>query len=1519
MSVAGIYSNRGDYYQALIALEWALSVLESSEYQWLEIDSIEFKVDDIVIGKTDGSFICCQCKKNQTDFKAWSLTDLSDELNKAFSLLGNHENVFIQFYSRDSFGELAKLKEHSRIYSDENSYYMSLPAKLQDTDAELSQKIVDHGLRISSYQFIKSIKFETTPDYGGIEAKLHERLRYMVSSSDTVYNALWNRLSKLSARSDNDASASTLHRLTKDDLRNVVLQAGGILARPIDSEAVKRSFAGISCIGRSWRRDIAGQCLPRSVLDELLSAISNRQKAILLTGLPGSGKTCVMLSLQEALERWAQADPSIIPLFIQSRIFADSATVEERSALGLPEYWIEEIARLAENGHVIVVVDSLDVLSIAREHSVLTYFLTQLDRLLGISNVTVVTACRDFDRHYDPRIAGRKWDCELKCDLLDWNTEVKPLLEAININPDFITSETRELIRTPRELALFAELTQRGDNCNAATSQALTQHYLDVVVTRNQFLGNNALQAIEELAEEMLKKKQLTIPRQRASISDDIKRRLCSHNIIQENQRGELTFGHQTLLDVLVVSGALRKGITLNKFIEDLSPVPFVRPCIRSFLEQLAAGNRQEYRKQLRTVLTGNKAFHIRRLVAESFAEQNPLDEDWSLIRDLRNNHREVFQVIYGRARKIGWFHFWNKYLVPILFDLKDVGGLNAHLFRTSLWKNKDIEGVLAFWSKLLELDYMDPDQLVWRLSSLLEEIDDEYLKEAAPLLERLLNLPSSEHRLLGHAIARYVSAGALDDIKLWQYIAGDISNEDIKKHKFDNKLHCQSYEFGDNTKYFLQERILESVVLLDLAINAIEKWSQIESSRYGMADAKYHDNFLDMTSYEDKHSKFDHSHDRRSERILFDAIEKAIIKHAKIQSEWWQINSRRICFNHERALRYWGILACMSNPQSNVGVIGDLLTDRMLLESRLSYELGLLIRSGFIYLDSNLQETVMQVILSIYQDRSSDKGQDQWVLREQSELISFIPCFLRSPKAQSILDDYERVNGKLVPMPAIYRSGGMVRPPFSFDKFLYSCDDTVLLLIKHYFGYVRDPSDFLEGGEEEVRRQLYEASSRQPARFLNMLSTNWDNIPCRFRDNIMEGIAAYFAHRYANSHTNDSWEPLETPEGSTLASQVIDELEQHSIYWHHNRAASSAIEDCAHVINDTLNATRLISLCLDYCDYQEEDTDESKDLIQVGINMTSGHIVEAIMILANNLLDNNIDFPDLLPPTLLQFVQSEHKAHQALILRRLPYFQSKNYNLGWSVFEEAMKEPAGLWEHAEMCLHYAYKKHYDKVEPLLNQIYDEANGKDLEIWGRISALASFSNHIEQTTFLNNLKIKNSPDAWKGAVQVWTHPVNIKLHKIQCLIGIEASLKEATHASVVAQEMTDLFCEDNATVFIPVELIQLCFNALENKQNDNNRQLFGIPEWLKTISLYDPEYALTVTEIYLNYVTKLSLRLDDFHNNFTQLITRLFAEAEEREEIDDGAMLQRVVSLQDTLLARGVSEIDKWLKAAERP
>jgi len=1522
MSIAGILSNRGDIYQTLVAFDWALTVLSDPEFQWLEIDSTTYLVDDVVIGKSDGSLICCQCKKNQPNFRAWSIADLSDELDKAAQELARNKKVQVRFYSRSEFGSVAKLREYSTLHCNEADYIAELTQEHKKTNSDLAARITDQVTGFSTYEFLHRTSFEISPDFDRMEMLLRERLRRIASNSDGAFDALCIRLDKLGGRvKDGNLSASTQYRLTKDDIKDILHCSGAMLVPNMDISKVRKSFASTSVIGRHWHRDISGQRMSSPVVGELLAAIDARKRAVLLTGLPGSGKTCVMLSLQEELEQRMQARSDLVPLFIQSREFADLATALDRQAQGLPEQWVEQASRLAEDAHVVVVIDSLDVLSIAREHNILTYFLAQIDQLLLIPNVTVITACRDFDRKYDQRIAARQWDCELQCMPLNWETEIVPLLNKLEIDSTTIDAATRELIRNPRELALFVELAKREGSFNVVTSQAMGQRYLNTIVKADPTLGDTAMQAIEDIADAMLKSRSLSISNQRFNASQNILRRLQSLNVLLETHDGKLTFGHQTLLDLLVISGALRRGVSLNEFIQDLPPVPFVRPSIRSFVAQLAMGERREFRKQLRTVLTGNSAFHIRRLIAESFSRQVPQNDDWPLIRDLHDKHREVFQVIYKQASLVEWHHFWLSYLVPALKEAHDADGLTAHVHRVAQWVNEDAAGISTFWMDAIVLDWLDGNRISEQLVFSLSDLKTENLPLVARILERLLSSPKPDHSWLGPTVARSVTAGAIDDRTLWRYIAGEINDDDVMKFHFDNKLHCQPHEFGNSDENFLKQRMVESTALLDLALETIEQWSQLSSTRYGDTRIGYRRGFLDHSSYNDTHTQVDHKY-IDAERVLFDAIEAAILNHAQNHSDWWQESRERLCFNREGALCYFAILALIGNPEANIDLIGRLLCDSNLLEFELSYELGTLIQTAFIYLDSHTQDSVMVTIQSLWEDEPvTDEETRLWVLNKRAEYISTVPCHLRSLETQAILDAYEKIYGTFNRQPSIGMRGGTVAAPFSYEVFLTASDGGILHLLVHYTGHNRDLDDFWIGGEREVGWQLREASSRHPSRFLRFLTLHWTNISIGFCNDIMEGSASYLAHRYGNLQTNATWIPVDEPAAPALTIQILDELERHPDHWQLNPSAAKALEACAYVIRDTTSAERLVFLSIGFGNLSEKSNihGDTVDLLTTGINMMTGNIAEALMILVNNFQEADIALPELLAPTLRRFASKEHPAIRALILQRLPYLQSLNPELGWDLFDLAMHNSVGLWNSAERCLYYAYNDHFEKVGPLLARIHREGCKEDMEAWGRISALSALTEHIDFADLLRELNTMEVAEAWLGAASVWTNPQNIKKHREQCLTCIEKGLKtDSRHSVVVARHTENIFRDKTPPITIPIELIQLCFSVFEIDSEGKQHRLFGFDEWLNAISQRDPELALAAAEIYLTYVSRAKSYFYDHNNQLVQLVTRLFAEAEEREESDHGAMLKRVVSVQDLLLSLGVNSINDWLKMAER-
>jgi hypothetical protein len=135
------------------------------------------------------------------------------------------------------------------------------------------------------------------------------------------------------------------------------------------------------------------------------------------------------------------------------------------------------------------------------------------------------------------------------------------------------------------------------------------------------------------------------------------------------------------------------------------------------------------------------------------------------------------------------------------------------------------------------------------------------------------------------------------------------------------------------------------------------------------------------------------------------------------------------------------------------------------------------------------------------------------------------------------------------------------------------------------------------------------------------------------------------------------------------------------------------------------------------------------------------------------------------------------------------------------------------------------------------------------------------------------------------------------------------------------EQVGHIFRDSSVMTFVPIEILNSCFDVLKNNSNEGKRRdgLFGFHEWLNAVSQCDPEQALTATEIYLDYVFHCKPYLFDHENSLAKLMTRLFVEAEEREESDSGETLRRVVAVQDALLSLGVSGISDWLKAAERP
>lgn len=130
--------------------------------------------------------------------------------------------------------------------------------------------------------------------------------------------------------------------------------------------------------------------------------------------------------------------------------------------------------------------------------------------------------------------------------------------------------------------------------------------------------------------------------------------------------------------------------------------------------------------------------------------------------------------------------------------------------------------------------------------------------------------------------------------------------------------------------------------------------------------------------------------------------------------------------------------------------------------------------------------------------------------------------------------------------------------------------------------------------------------------------------------------------------------------------------------------------------------------------------------------------------------------------------------------------------------------------------------------------------------------------------------------------------------------------------------MDSIFRKKEPVIILPMQMLERYFSLVSTSSEASRIGLFDFGAWLNIVSCINPLYALKATEIYLECVRTTKAYLHDYNNNLMQLLTRLFAQAEEQEESDNGEMLHRVVALQDTMLALGVDGVNTWLEAAER-
>ena len=1531
---SAIYSNQGDEYQRLIALHWVVRLLYEDDLDWVQIEAIaspdtqeRILVEDIVVGHKDGHKIYIQAKKNQPDHRAWSLSNLKEMLFNAKNQLKKDPIGQVFFYSRTDFGDLKKITDAADLYKIFSVFNSNAPKTTKNIFDKFKQL-----LNISCEEavvILNKIKIEPKHDFKDWERIIKEDLKRYFPMHNRVYDFLMRLITLQSTRLGQIPSV-----FKKDYLLETLAKEGFCKAPALEEAKILEKFKTASQFGRNYDTRIGGQKISRDEVIAILDNIKAKKNTILVTGKKGCGKTWVLLELAEQIEKAT----AFGMLFIKGDQFDDVYSEDElMRRLGYDHDPFILVARLSEYRHVVVIIDSLDALSLSRDQKALKIFLSLIDKLISLENVTVVLACRDFDLEYDPQLRNRSWEIKISLPPLSFERDVKPILESWSIDVRNINEHQQRLLSHPQNLKLFEKIYSKTPISSIITEFHIIKLFFEESVEKNSKLGSKVIDSLQSMSNNLLKKRQLFMPRFRFDGTEETIRTLYSEGVVVlDSFRDRLSFTHQTLLDYLTIRSYLKEDKTLREFILDHPQLPFIRPSIRTFLFYLHAIDNNDFFGEVIQILKNDKvAYHVKRLIVESLSELSPItDVELNLIKNIRMNFTDLFNRFLQRVSSPEWFDVMHPVLTKAILAKSENDSTKATLLYTlEKWMHIRPDKVIECWKYILNT----PDPAVGPIMLMIDKFSHWKIDGIEEVLQKLLKIEKEKtgNRWIGKAISQYVHATNKGDDLLWQYITQDVP-EGVISHNFFNSyekgLHCSDHHFHKND--FLTERFKKSTWLLETSINAVTDWNS--RYEYHVENNGLNTGFLRDTAWEQKHYNYD-TYSAEPINEFLNTIHQALLFHAKEKTDWFFKEEPNLRGTKDGALAYFMIYMYLTNPEEYANTAYNfLLRPEIFLEYNLSDEVGELIHGIFPYLLPEQRETIQIIITERNDTDNKDETEEQprWLLKWKYKQLSVMQRIFRLPETQSFIEKWQNSFG-LWPQPSEIRGwGGTVESPISVSQ-MESLSEKGLLKL---FGFYNDktsgrdwfnPSEHLKGGIDEIAHVLSQCVERNPQKYISYMDIFWESrISSEYIYALLQGVSYHIRYRFGKLQKPaeiEFTEPL--LDGETLAEVILGWFDKYPQLLENGYKSSEALYAISYVIERNDLQKKLIDYFIKMSVYPDPQKIEQKifnqdkkemnkdDPLHISINSVRGRVADGVTTLTERLLEKEKEVPEELCKLLEHFAKDPVEAVRIHVLKLLPFLEYKKPEKGWVLFSKAFeKAHLALWPHGYKFLYHQYKEHFNEVSPILERIKNEGGKHGAESWGLISALCFLDKLITIESLIVQLNVFNQEDAWSGAVRVFISNLKTPDLRIQCLNGLIALINNEAFPVNLLNAIERVFEQ------IPIsedELIRDFLDLFLDKipLSDGLRRSDHFFNYLSNISAIYPEWCMEIVEKYLKSISdKIPPRMWKVEGLVTATIQLLrWADTEDNQEL-----IERVIAIQDRLLELGWPGIDEAIARAER-
>ena len=658
MVQGGIPDKLDHRYEAKWLVRQLLDVV-AGKADWLRFEGIMPQFEGFEFALRRGRVTEWHQTKINAPHGNWTVNALKREhVLAAFkNRLGANVDDRCLFISQDPAKDLRTLTEKAEIANDYSEFAQALAREQQDKFDQLKEGWGVDAL--IAYAWLRRCEFRTLP-----EAELDE----ITASHSALYFSTLDvsAFSILRTYAENRFNKELTTELVRAEIREA--KAGGLTLKDwsLDPTLRERLDSETDAYLQTYSPfGAGGSTIPRWQSCELADRVTNPDgpNVILLTGIAGSGKSCVIRGLIDKLREW---EVMHFALRIDHHLNRSNPQEIGQALTGREESPVTTLKGLEPDHLSVFIIDQVDAVSevSGRSGAVKDAVLRMVNDARYYGTVRMVLVCRSFDLDSDPRFkelqAANSVE-RIEVPLLVWDDEVAPFLTDKGIDTNVLSPVQKELLCLPLHLAVFLEVSSEESGFVSRNDLfARLIEKKDRAIRQDRSLTWSIMKPLTVLAGWMSDHQSLNAPQAVFDEFPGAQDLLISEGLIIQS-RGHVHFFHESFFDYLyarafvVGTQSLVGLLTSNNTEQHL----FRRTQTRQILETLRQNDPGRYLRELASVLKSDAIrYHIKAAVAQWLgALSDPTEQERDIVLQLDDDNAAYLPLVrYALMASVGWF-----------------------------------------------------------------------------------------------------------------------------------------------------------------------------------------------------------------------------------------------------------------------------------------------------------------------------------------------------------------------------------------------------------------------------------------------------------------------------------------------------------------------------------------------------------------------------------------------------------------------------------------------------------------------------------------------------------------------------------------------------------------------------------------------------------------------------------------------------------------------------------------------